>query len=69
MMVDVDILANELNTVQRPDLMLARFENDEEIPEDLRLSLKEVQSVMLKEDPYYVFDIYDENKDERLHLE
>ena len=35
----------------------------------MKLVLKKTQSVMLKEDPYYVFDLYDINKDERLHLE
>src|SRR5690606_444296 len=30
--------------------------------------LKEVKDTMLREDPYYVFDMYDQDKDEKLDI-
>jgi hypothetical protein len=67
--VKVSSLNMELVKVKRPNLMVAKFEMDNEIKKEVREQLREVQGNMLKEDPYLVFDMYDVNKDEKLHLE
>lgn len=62
-MVDVGKLQQELDSTQSPYSALTNLEKQGDIKDTMLVCLKEVKSTMVKEDPHYIFDLYDVSKD------
>lgn len=67
--VSVAAIEEELRILQNPLSSLAGLEKLDGIQECMLAGLKEVKSVMVNENPHYIFDLYDLNKDGCLDIE
>lgn len=68
-LVSVASIEEELRMLQNPNSSLSGLEGLDGMQESMLAVLKEVKGVLVRENPHYIFDLYDRNKDECLDVE
>jgi hypothetical protein len=61
-------LQEELDNTQSPYSALTNLEKEGDLKDSMLGCLKEVKNMMINEDPHYIFDLYDTNKDSALDI-
>lgn len=65
----VSAIEEELRILTNPNSELEGLKQLDGMQESMLAGLKEVKNFLVKEDPHYIFDVYDRNKDGCLDVE